>query len=126
MYCVTTRFRLTHIWDLLLMWLLFHQMRYDLQEAPGLLRFAFLIENPLSCLTFSIWESESAIRAFSNRKSHVRAVRVAKSRCKEIWSAYWTLDALSKLASQWSGEVAWPSMMIDPRVPYRLRPISQS
>lgn len=108
------------------MWLLFRQMRPALQAAPGLLRFAFLIENPHSCVTFSIWESESAIQAFSDQKSHVRAVRFAKRHCKEIWSAYWTLDALSKLASQWSGEVAWPSMMIDPRVPYRLRPISQS
>ena len=126
MYCVTTRFRLAYVWDLFSMWRLFRQMRHDLREAPGLLRFAFLIESPLSCVTFSIWESESAIREFSNQKSHVRAVRFAKRQCKEIWSAYWTLDALSKLASQWSGEVAWPAMMIHPKVPYRLLPVSQS
>ena len=108
------------------MWRRFREMHHDLQEAPGLIRFAFLIENPRSCMTFSIWESEAALRAFSNRERHVQAVRFAKGQCKEIWSAYWQLDAVSKLASQWSGEVAWPPMMIDPRVPYRLRPVSHS
>jgi hypothetical protein len=78
-------------------------MRRDLNQALGLTRYAFLPQSPVACCTLSLWESEAALSAFSNVPSHVNAVRCAKRWCREIWSAYWRIDAVSKYASQWQG-----------------------
>jgi len=99
MLCVTTRFRLHHVWTLLPRYLTFRAMRRDLAVAPGLVRFAFLIEGPHVCWTLSIWESQAALEQFSNVPRHIDAVRRAKRWCGDnIWSASWRLDSVSQYA----------------------------
>ena len=124
MICVTTRFRLRHFWMLLPMYLTYRSMRRDLKRAPGLIRYAFLLQNPTACCTLSIWESEEALNTFTNAPRHVHAVRRAKRWCREIWSAYWRIDAISKYASQWqgSGQGKWPTLVPHPAYPWRLVP----
>ncbi len=118
MMCVTTRFQLKHVWALVPMYLTYRRMRRDLDSAGGLIRYAFLIQSPLACCTFSIWESEEAIVLFSNVPGHVNAVRYAKRYCRDIWSAYWTIDAVSKYAHHWQGSVRWPTLIPDPTYPH--------
>jgi heme-degrading monooxygenase HmoA len=114
MMCVTTRFRLKHFWYLVPMYLTYRHMRGDLNRAPGLIRYAFLVQSPTACCTFSVWQSESAIIRFSNVPSHINAVRYAKRRCREIWSAYWQVDGVSKHARQWQGRPPWPPFVQHP------------
>src|SRR5207247_8362915 len=93
MMCVPTRCRLRHFWMLFPMYLTYRRMRRDLNQTAGLIRYAFLVQNPLTCCTLSLWESEEALIAFSNVSSHVQAVRLAKRWCRDIWSAYWRIHA---------------------------------
>lgn len=125
MICVITRFHLRHFWQLLPMYFLYKQMSADLQIAPGLIRYAFLVENPFVCYTFSVWESQQYLEKFSNVSHHIHAVRKAKRLCRGIWSAYWRFDAFSKYANLWSGSPAWPSLTIHPSHPYRLVQVSE-
>jgi hypothetical protein len=122
MICVTTRFRLKHFWTLLPMYLTYRRLRRDLSAAPGLIRYAFLVQGPLACCTLSIWESEAALSAFANVPRHVDAVRRAKRWCRDIWSAYWRLDAISMYANQWQGpgRGKWPALESHPKYPWRL------
>ncbi|HEX6819909.1 MAG TPA: hypothetical protein VF120_16150 [Ktedonobacterales bacterium] len=120
MMCVTTRFHLKHAWSLPSMYLAYRRMRHDLAAAPGLLRFAFTVEHPLTCYTLSIWESEEALNRFANTRSHVWAVRYAKRVCREVWSAYWRLDAISAYASRWEGTREWPAVVPSSSQPWHL------
>lgn len=122
MICVTTRFRLKHWWHILPMYLAYLRMRRDLRSVPGLLRYAFLIQSPAICCTLSLWASPPALTTFTNVASHVRAVRMAKVLCNEIWSAYWRLDAVSKSAGHWSGAVPLPTSV---GVPVHVRRLLQ-
>lgn len=126
MMCVTTRFRLKHFWMLLPMYLTYRGMLRDLKQASGLIRHAFLLQNPVVCCTLSVWESEAALIAFSNVPNHVHAVRRAKRWCLDIWSAYWQIDAVSKFANQWqgTGPGEWPTLIPHPVRPWRLVPPS--
>jgi hypothetical protein len=96
----------------------------DLKAAPGLIRYAFLLESPWVCYTFSIWESQQHLEKFSNASHHIHAVRHAKKLCRGIWSAYWHFDAVSKYANTWSGSPAWPALTAHPFYPYRLVQVS--
>ncbi len=120
MLCVTTRFRLQSPWSLLPMYLAYRRMRRDLEAAPGLARHAFLLQGPTAVCTLSIWATREALDGFANVPSHVAAVRYAKRNCREIWSAYWELDAVSRYASEWSGAAAWPALVPDAAQPWRL------
>lgn len=122
MMCVTTRFRLKHFWMLLPMYLTYRRMRRDLNQAPGLIRYAFLVQNPVACCTLSLWESEEAIITFSNVPSHIHVVRSSGRWCREIWSAYWRIDAVSKHANQWQGpgQGHWPVLIPHPDYPWHL------
>jgi hypothetical protein len=126
MICVTTRFRLRHFWMLLPMYLTYRQMHRDLKQAPGLIRYAFLLQNPLACCTLSLWESEDAIINFSNVPNHVNAVRRAQRWCRDIWSAYWHIDAVSKYSNQWEGpgQGHWPTLIPHSVFPWLLVPPS--
>ncbi len=125
MYCVTTRFRLKHFWQLLPMYLAYWRMQRDLEVVPGLIRYAFLFEGPRTLCIFSVWESEDAIKDFSNVRSHLAALRKSKHMCQAIWSAYWSLDAISKYASSWHGVKSWPTLTPHTKYPHRLIPISE-
>jgi len=109
---------------LLPMYLTYRRMQRDLKQASGLIRYAFLLQNPVACCTLSFWESEAAVISFSNVPSHVYAVRRAKSWCRDIWSAYWRIDAVSKYASQWQGpgRGIWPALIPHAVYPWRLVP----
>lgn len=123
MMCVTTRFQVRRPWQLLWMYRTFRRMQRDLEaahESHGLLRHAFLVQSPTVCLTLSIWASQEALDRFANVSSHVAGVRGAKGICREIWSAYWRLDAMSAYANAWSGGAAWPALVPDPQQPWRL------
>lgn len=114
MICITTRFRLKHFWHLLRFFILYRGMKRDLKSASGLIRYALLMQNPLVCYTFSLWESEEAFRDFSNVPSHLHALREARPLCLHIWSAYWKIDAVSRHANQWPGSVPWPATISQP------------
>ena len=125
MICVTTRFRVRHFWLLLPMYLTYRRLQRDLNQTPGLIRYAFLLQNPVACFTLSVWESEAALLRFTNVSSHVQAVRRAKRWCREdIWSAYWHIDAVSKYARQWRGpgQGEWPTLLPHPDAPWHLIP----
>lgn len=120
MLCVTTRFRLRTPWSLLAMYLAYRRMQRDLETAPGLLRHAFLVQSPVAVCTLSVWMSQEALDRFANTRSHVVAVRYAKHACREIWSAYWRLDAMSGYAREWTGRAAWPPLVSHAELPWRL------
>jgi quinol monooxygenase YgiN len=120
MICVMTRFRLSRVWHLVSMYLAFQAMRSDLDAAPGLIRYAFLVEGPRTCYTLSIWESEAALERFVNVRSHIAALRRAQRWCHDIWSGYWRLDAVSRSAQDWPGRVPWPAQGAHPVHPDRL------
>ena len=122
MLCVTTRFHLRYPWHIVSIYFAYKAIQRQLKTAPGLLRYAFLLESPFVCYTFSIWESEQAIQNFSNVENHIQAVRLAKRLCQNVWSAYWQMDAISKYASQWPGTTAWPMLIQHPAHLYRLAP----
>ena len=108
---VTTRFQLKHPWQLFALYVAYRRLKPDLRAAPGLIRYAFLLESPIACCAFSIWESEQALMAFSNISSHIKAVRQAKHLCRHIWSVYWRGYAISEYANQWPGAVPWPALL---------------
>ena len=126
MICVMTRFRLNHVRHLVSMYLAFRGMRTDLDAAPGLVRFAFLVEGPHACYTLSIWESEAALERFANVPSHIAALRCAQGWCREIWSSYWQLDAVSRSAQEWPGPASWPTLTAHPAHPNRLVPVAEN
>jgi heme-degrading monooxygenase HmoA len=120
MICVITRFRLSRVRHLVSMYLALRAMRADLEAAPGLVRYAFLVEGPRACYTLSIWESEAALEQFASVPSHIDALRAAQRWCRDIWSSYWQLDAVSRSAQQWPGRVSWPPLAAHPAHPNRL------
>lgn len=121
MICVTTRFQLNHFWDIVPMYLTYRRMRRELDAAPGLIRYAFLVQGPVACCTLSIWESDDALAWFSKRvPSHVGAARLAKVLCRGIWSGYWRIDAVSRHASSWEGPDLWPALVAHPVHPHLL------
>ena len=62
MMCVTTRFRLRHFWLLLPKYLTYRRMQRDLNLAPGLIRYALLLQSQVACCTLSLWELEGVGR----------------------------------------------------------------
>ena len=126
MICVMTRFRLNHVRHLISMYLAFRGMRADLDAAPGLVRYAFLVEGPHACYTLSIWESEAALEQFANVPSHIAALRRAQRWCREIWSSYWQFDAVSRSAQEWPGPASWPILAGHPAHSNRLVPVAEN
>lgn len=103
--CVITRFGLRNAGYLLPTYLDFQRVIRQAEAAhtSGLLRSAFLIENPTTCYSLSIWASWDAIPRFgTNVSSHVDAARrifgrvaFSKDRGPEIWSTKWRLVTVS-------------------------------
>lgn len=101
---VITRFGLRSVRYLLPTYLDYRRILRQAQAAqtPGLLRSAFLIENPTTCYSLSIWASWGAIPRFgTNVPYHVEAARKVfnrvsfTSRGPEIWSTKLRLSAVS-------------------------------
>lgn len=103
--CAITRFGLRNPRYLLPTYLDYQRVIRNLKasKTPGLLRSAFLIENPTTCYSLSIWTSWDAIPRFgSNVPYHVDAARrifgrtsFKKDRGPEVWSTKWRLVAVS-------------------------------
>jgi hypothetical protein len=73
------------------------------QGGPGLLRSAFLVENPVTCYSLSIWRDLNAIGQFgANVPAHVHAgnevfgrLSFDEARGPELWSTKWRLLSVS-------------------------------
>lgn len=103
--CVITRFGLRSARYLLPTYLDYRRVLKQAKatQTPGLLRAAFLIENPTTCYSLSLWSSWEAIPPFgTNVPYHVTAARkvfdrvsFAKERGPEIWSIKLRLNTVS-------------------------------
>ena len=102
--CVITRFGLRSARYLLPTYVDYRRVvkQAAYTQTPGLLRSAFLIENPTTCYSMSIWSSRNAIPHFgTNVPDHVEAARRVFGRVPlhkhgpEIWSTKWRLVAVS-------------------------------
>lgn len=103
--CVITRFGLRSVRYLLPMYLNYRRVvkAATAAKTPGLLRAAFLIENPRTCYSVSIWAGDDAIPRFgANVPAHVVAarqgfgwVRFREGRGPEVWSTKWRLASVS-------------------------------
>jgi hypothetical protein len=103
--CVITRFGLRSARYLLPTYLDYRRVVKAAQtsQTPGLLRASFLIENPTTCYSFSIWSNWADIPYFgTNVPDHVLVARrvfgrvsFSKERGPEIWSTKWRLVSVS-------------------------------
>jgi hypothetical protein len=103
--CVITRFGLRSAWYLLPTYLDFRRVVRQARRSatPGLLRAAFLVENPRTCYSLSVWTELNAIPRFGGTvHSHVDAARrvigrvaFTPGRGPELWSTKWRLAAVS-------------------------------
>lgn len=103
--CVITRFGLRSAQYLLPMYLDYRHVVTDAKstQTPGLLRSAFLIENPTTCYSLSLWSGWENIPHFgTNIPYHLDAARRAfkrvsfqNNRGPEVWSTKWRLMSVS-------------------------------
>jgi len=103
--CVITRSGLRSARYLLPTYLDYRHVIADTEatQTPGLLRSAFLIENPTTCYSISLWTGWDDIPRFgANIPYHVNAARRAfgrvsyrKDRGPEVWSTKWRLMSVS-------------------------------
>jgi hypothetical protein len=110
--CTLTRFGLRAPHHLLPTYLDFQRVVREARRTstPGLLRAAFLIENPVTCYSLSLWENRQAIPSFgTNVPIHVTAARrvlgrlaVDSDQRPELWSTKWRLVSVSNNLS-WDG-----------------------
>jgi hypothetical protein len=109
---VITRFRLRGPQDLLPTYRAYRQVLLEARrsQTPGLLRASFLIENPSTWYSLSLWADANAIGHFgTNAPGHVEAanrifgrVRYDEHHDPEIWSTKWRLQSVSNNLS-WEG-----------------------
>lgn len=103
--CVITRFGLRSARYLWPTYLDYRRVIADAEatQTPGLLRSAFLVEDPTTCYSLSLWADRGDIPRFgTNIPYHVNAARRAfgrvsfrKDRGPEVWSTKWRLMAVS-------------------------------
>lgn len=103
--CVITRFGLRSIRYLLPTYFDYRHITADVEatHTRGLLRSAFLIENPTTCYSLSLWNSWENIPRFgTNIPFHINAARKAFGRVSfqedygpEVWSTKWRLMSVS-------------------------------
>lgn len=101
--CVLTRFRVRSPLHLVLSYLDYRRVARDAASTPGLLRTAFLVEDPRTWYSLSIWRDRDRIPEFGTRVlSHVLAAHRVFGRFSmderhrpELWSAKWRLESVS-------------------------------
>jgi hypothetical protein len=101
--CTLTRFGLRSARHLLPAYRTYQRVVRDARESetPGLLQCAFLVENPWTWYSLSIWSERNAIAHFgTNVPGHVYAARaffprLAFQPAPELWSTKWRLDSVS-------------------------------
>lgn len=108
--CVLTRFRLRSALWLLPFYLEYRRVRREASQVGGLLSAVFMVENPRTCYSLSLWNDDHAIVDFGTRvRSHVSAANQAFGRTyrrdlrgSEICSTQWRLWAVSNNLA-WDG-----------------------
>ncbi len=103
--CVITRFGLQSARFLLPTYRDYRHVMRDLETShiPGFLRSAFIVENPTTCYSVSLWSSWDDIPHFGTEVPyHVDAarrifgrVRLSANNRPEIWSTKWQLASVS-------------------------------
>jgi hypothetical protein len=103
--CVITRFGLRSRRHLLPTYRDYRRVVRDVQATgtSGLLRSVFLVQDPTTCFSVSIWEDEARIAHFGTKvQSHVEAarrmfgrLRMDPERGPELWSTRWRLASMS-------------------------------
>lgn len=101
--CVLTRFRLRSPLWLIPTYLDYRRIARAARNTDGLIREAFLIENPVTCYSLSIWSGTAAIGRFGTEaQAHLDAARRMNRRARsagagkrEIWSLRWRLEMAS-------------------------------
>jgi hypothetical protein len=111
--CVLTRFRMRSLWSLPMFYLHYRRMRRELTDhrIHGLLKSAFLIEDPWTFYTLSLWSGAEAVGEFNVHVSaHTNGANAAIPRLwrdaggrPQLWSVQWRLDAVSPHNLRWEG-----------------------
>ena len=100
--CVLTRFGLRAPRHLVPTFREYRQLLRDMPDPQsfGLLRSAFLVENPTTCYTLSLWSARPFMSA--NVPRHVDSARrvfgrlaFEPDRGPELWSTQWRLESVS-------------------------------
>src|SRR5690348_6519924 len=96
--CAITRFGFRHPWSLLVAYTWHRRLRLRARTVPGYLRSAFLIEDPWTAYSLSIWRRASDIAEFNVASpQHIDVARKAFGWVRkdhgrpEVWSTKWTL-----------------------------------
>lgn len=109
-YCSLTRFGLKSARHLLPTYLAYSRVVRQTRVAPvsGLLRAAFLVENPTTCYSLSLWSEHPYMSA--QVPEHVQAASAVFSRLAvdaegrpELWSARWRLASVTN-------NLSWPGL----------------
>lgn len=101
--CQMTRFGLRTPIDLVRAYLAFRRTRRQAQRVPGFIGAAFVLEDPWTCYTISLWRDPAAIARFgTSAPDHLRAARSLIGRLRfqpdrgpELWSTKWRLWTVS-------------------------------
>jgi hypothetical protein len=110
--CVLTRFGLHSARHLLPSYREYRRVVREVERAqvPGFLRAAFLVENPTTWYSLSLWAGDSSIPHFGSKvMSHVHAGNRVFGRLNygsdgpELWSTRWRLSAVSH-------NLSWPGL----------------
>ncbi|MDQ2894380.1 MAG: hypothetical protein M3Y09_01835 [Actinomycetota bacterium] len=108
-YCVLTRFGLRGPRQLLPTYRDYASLAGEARAGavPGLLQCAFLVENPRTCYSLSLWSSPPFFSA--DMPAHVSAVRRVFGRLRfdpargpELWSTQWKLTTVTNNLN-WEG-----------------------
>jgi hypothetical protein len=107
--CVITRFRLRSTWSLLRFYRSYRRIRREADGLVGLLASAFLVENPRTCYTLSLWRDAGAIIEFNSLRTHIVAANQSFHELRidsvgpQLWSAQFRLYAVSPHNLRWDG-----------------------
>jgi hypothetical protein len=109
--CVLTRFGLRRPWHMLRTYIAYRWLLRRVRQKPsaGFLHATFLVENPTTCYSLSLWADEAAIAGFGTSVAeHVDVARSVFGQLRfdsgmpEIWSTKWRLCRVSRNLN-WSG-----------------------
>ena len=108
--CLITRFEVRSILDIFRFYLLFRRIRARSKHITGLIATVFLVENPRTCYTLSIWRDKEAILEFNTSVlDHIVAANWSIRRLRRVasgvllWSAQFRLSAVSQHNLNWEG-----------------------
>jgi hypothetical protein len=100
--CSITRFGMRHAAQLPFAWRDYRRVVREAERSgvPGLLHSVFLVEDPRTCYSLSLWSGEPRMSAYV--EEHIRAARRMFPRLAlhgddgpELWSTTWTLRSVT-------------------------------